>query len=324
LIVILFMCALASPSTVRADTADFAVGCPSSEPFQAERGMVTQVPISIMTYGGSSGYVDLELSISGLPTDTVPQSSSDSSSTLRAEFPTIKVGVVVIHVGEDALLGDFPVTIYAQALNGDLSGQVRNCQFTLSIKNFQKFITIDLSASTVKTNEAVTARGLVGYHVPIGNIVGTYTIRIETSSNSGWKTIGETWPGNTDEYSYSWTPSEPGLCQVRAQWVLESVSEPERVIATSETKTVTVEQGVKVEQINALIFIVIVCLIIAVATIGVLVKRSRPAATNISQRVCSQCGFVNPPFARSFCVKCGNPLASQDSRKQWRELSCSL
>ncbi len=28
--------------------------------------------------------------------------------------------------------------------------------------------------------------------------------------------------------------------------------------------------------------------------------------------ICRECGFRNPPFARSFCAKCGHPLAQND------------
>jgi len=50
----------------------------------------------------------------------------------------------------------------------------------------------------------------------------------------------------------------------------------------------------------------IVVAVLASASL-VTILRLRFRATRRA-RVCASCGFTNPPYARAFCVKCGNPL----------------
>lgn len=46
--------------------------------------------------------------------------------------------------------------------------------------------------------------------------------------------------------------------------------------------------------------------LVLAAVAMILVPRIR--ARRFTSKVCPQCGYSNPPYARSFCIKCGNPL----------------
>ena len=50
----------------------------------------------------------------------------------------------------------------------------------------------------------------------------------------------------------------------------------------------------------------LVALLCLAALVIMFIRRTR--AVRPSMRVCGHCGFTNPPYARSFCIKCGNPL----------------
>ena len=47
-------------------------------------------------------------------------------------------------------------------------------------------------------------------------------------------------------------------------------------------------------------------LLVVAAVVALLVPRIR--ARRLISKVCPQCGYGNPPYAHSFCIKCGNPL----------------
>jgi ribosomal protein L40E len=49
-----------------------------------------------------------------------------------------------------------------------------------------------------------------------------------------------------------------------------------------------------------------ITLLVLAAVATLLVPRIR--ARRLTSKVCPQCGYGNPPYAHSFCIKCGNPL----------------
>jgi ribosomal protein L40E len=64
------------------------------------------------------------------------------------------------------------------------------------------------------------------------------------------------------------------------------------------TQTITILANPFAEAATALLVLA------AVATL--LVPRIR--ARRLTSKVCPQCGYNNPPYAHSFCIKCGNSL----------------
>jgi len=53
-------------------------------------------------------------------------------------------------------------------------------------------------------------------------------------------------------------------------------------------------------------------LVAVAALVIVIARRVLPART--SQRICRSCGFNNPPYTKSFCIKCGQQLEAHNDR----------
>jgi hypothetical protein len=133
----------------------------------------------------------------------------------------------------------------------------RTCQFTLSIKQLEKFITMELSSSTVEVGKKVIVSGQVGYHVPSEMTVNGgpygYWVYIEVLKGTQWRKVGGAQLTELDEYEYTYEPDEPGTFQVRAEWVYYSTDtiylappisvEPDMILATSQILVLTVESA---------------------------------------------------------------------------------
>ena len=76
----------------------------------------------------------------------------------------------------------------------------------------------------------------------------------------------------------------------------------------STTTTALSTNTVHISKIEHPVLELVLAIILALC-LGVLLRRVKPRR----RRVCSKCGFSNPPNATSFCVKCGKPLKKRRS-----------
>jgi hypothetical protein len=191
----------------------------------------------------------LDFILSGLPDGVTGKAKmATQGPTLRMKFGDSFLGAFTLYVGDDAPIGEFPIVASATALNDPMAGTVRSCQFTLSIKQLEKFITIGLSTSTVQVGDKVTISGQAGYHVPLGDVSGMWFVFIEVAKGTGYERVGSTSLTDFDAYEYEWVPSQAGTYQVRTEWVYYHTrwlgppsKAPDMILATSQIVVLAAE-----------------------------------------------------------------------------------
>jgi ribosomal protein L40E len=329
------MCVLLLSSSIQATEPNFGLGCPSNQ-VQVERGIVIHPSILLVTYG-SDGYVDFSFYLLDLPSDVTAEEKSPTEAPFRIQLGLSNFLGFKVYVGNSAPIGEFPITVKAIALNGPLQGVERSCQFTLSIKQLEKFITMELSSSTVEVGEKVTVSGQVGYHVPsevtVNGGPSGYWVYIEVSKGAEWRKVGGAQLTELDEYEYTFEPDEGGTYQVRAEWVYYATDtiymgaplseEPDMILATSQILVLTVEPAsVFAPFLSLLPVLLAVGILVAIVMAAVAVTKRTEVpkppvqsdATTVerqeSQGICKSCGNRNPAYATEYCVRCGAKLGS--------------
>jgi hypothetical protein len=287
------MCVLLLSSSVQATEPNFEITCPSDQ-VQVERGMVTHPSIMLVTYG-SDGYVDFSFYLLGLPSDVTGKEKPPTEGPFRIKLGNSTFGRFTVHVGNSAPIGEFPITVKAIALNGPLHDVERSCQFTLSIKQLEKFITMELSSSNVELGEKVTVSGQFGYHVPPeatvnGGPVGHW-VYIEVSKGAEWRKVGAAQLTELDEYEYTFNLDEAGTYQVRAEWVYYATDtvylfpplseEPDMILATSQISMLTVQPASPF--VSWLPALLIMGILVAIAIIVVAVTKRTKVSRSPTQ-----------------------------------------
>jgi len=84
-----------------------------------------------------------------------------------------------------------------------------------------------------------------------------------------------------------------------------SPSPPQYLLKTTSPIAVTGPPS----DVGPVVAIILLTAFFVAALAIIFARRSR--ATRPSARACPHCGFTNPPYARSFCVKCGSPLEAR-------------
>lgn len=331
----LAICVLLLSFQMQATQPNFSLGCPTQ--VQVERGLVAQPSVLVLTWGPSNGYVDLDFILSGLPDGVTGKAKmATQGPTLRMKFGDSFLGAFTLYVGDDAPIGEFPIVASATALNDPMAGTVRSCQFTLSIKQLEKFITIGLSTSTVQVGDKVTISGQAGYHVPLGDVSGMWFVFIEVAKGTGYERVGSTSLTDFDAYEYEWVPSQAGTYQVRTEWVYYHTrwlgppsKAPDMILATSQIVVLAAEPASpSIPLVPALLSVGILAAI-AIAVTGVILRKRadvpRPAielgvTTGQLGRICKSCGSRNPENAANYCVRCGARLSSPPCISEARKI----
>jgi len=95
--------------------------------------------------------------------------------------------------------------------------------------------------------------------------------------------------------------------------VVTEITTSKAIVETSPTPS-NQSKGNQLSFSSQFVGIVLVVVLSVAALVAIGISRSRRMhAVPPSPRICSSCGFENPPYTRAFCVKCGNLLEAPET-----------
>ena len=127
---------------------------------------------------------------------------------------------------------------------------------TVTLEKATSTITIEISPTTVTVDGTVTINGTITPH----REGVTVTINYKLSTEETWNTLSPVTTDENGQYTYEWTPTEPGTYKVKASW--EGDLNTERAESIEETVTVETAQGFSLYYVIAGVGIIAVAAII--------------------------------------------------------------
>ena len=129
---------------------------------------------------------------------------------------------------------------------------------TVTLEKATSTITIEISPTTVTVDGTVTINGTITPH----REGVTVTINYKLSTEETWNTLSPVTTDENGQYTYEWTPTEPGTYKVKASW--EGDLNTERAESIEETVTVETAQGFSLYYVIAGVGIIAVAAIILI------------------------------------------------------------